>query len=191
MSKEIVFDIETRDIFSAEKKNPSDLRLSVVVIYRYETNTYEHFFESELAKLWPLLEHSERLIGYNINHFDLPVLQNSYSGQLSRLPALDLFEEVQKAAGFRLKLESLAQATLGYGKSGSGLDAVKYFAEGKLKELVKYCTDDVKVTKELYEYGLKNKEVFYQDFFSKNKIKVPVDFTTKDLKSSVNLSLPF
>lgn len=189
---EIVFDIETQDGFSAAKKTAADLSMSVVGVYRYETNTYEHFLEADLPKLWPLFEHSQRLIGYNINHFDLEVLRKYYPGKnFDRFNVLDIFEKVQTNVGFRLKLESLAQATLGYGKSGQGLQAIEFYAQGKIKELVKYCLDDVKITKELYEYGLTNRQVFYQDFFSKNKIVVPIDFSLQAAKAALNLSLPF
>src|SRR3989338_2068790 len=111
LNTEIIFDIETQDIFSATKKTAADLAVSVVGVYRYETNAYEHFLEPDLPKLWPLFEHSRRLIGYNINHFDLEVLRKYYPGKnFDRFNVLDIFEEVQKVAGFRLKLESLAQA---------------------------------------------------------------------------------
>jgi DEAD/DEAH box helicase domain-containing protein len=191
MSKEIVFDIETQDVFSSERKNPEDLRLSVVVIYRYETDSYETYFEQDLPKLWPLFEHADCLIGYNINHFDLAVLSRYYPGGFANFPVLDLLEKVQIGAGLRLKLDSLAQATLNYGKSGDGLQAVQLFKEGKLRELAAYCRDDVKITKELYEYGLANGKVYYQDYFSKVKREVPVDFKFQAANKSLNFSLPF
>jgi hypothetical protein len=45
MSKEIVFDIETIGDISDYSK----LKVTVISLYRYETDTYESYVESELG----------------------------------------------------------------------------------------------------------------------------------------------
>jgi DEAD/DEAH box helicase domain-containing protein len=55
---------------------------------------------------------------------------------------------------------------LGKGKSGTGLQAILYWRNGRLEELKKYCLDDVRVTKQVYEYGVKNKKILYSDYFN-------------------------
>jgi hypothetical protein len=70
-----------------------------------------------------------------------------------------------------LKLESIAQATLGHGKSGDGLDAIKYFHEGDWASLEKYCLDDVRVTKDVYDYGMSHGYIWYSNYGEKVKIQ--------------------
>jgi DEAD/DEAH box helicase domain-containing protein len=78
---------------------------------------------------------------------------------------LDLLEEIEKVIHHRIKLELVAQGTLGSGKSGSGLEAILYYKNGRLDLLKKYCLDDVKITKQIYDYAMKNGKVLYKDFF--------------------------
>ena len=190
--REIVLDIETQNIFERGNRDASKLKISFVGIFDYATGLYEGFFEQELPRLWQVLEQCDRLIGYNIKGFDIPVMNAHYAGDLTKLNQLDLMEEVTKHTGFRLKLDDLAQATLGVGKSGSGLDAVKYYQEGQLDKLKEYCLQDVKVTKQLYEHGRMHGVVSYYDRFKNEKINVPVNFMpTKIIKPAMNLSLGF
>ncbi len=191
--REIVLDIETQNIFERGNRDASKLRISFVGIYDYSTGKYEGFFEADLPKLWQVLEHCDRLIGYNIKGFDIPVMNAHYAGDLTKLNQLDLMEEIAKHTGFRLKLDDVAQATLGVGKSGSGLDAVKYYQEGKLDLLKEYCLQDVKVTKQVYEYGRMHGCVHYFDRFKNTKLDVPVNFMPQKTmeKTVMNLSLGF
>lgn len=157
MSREVVFDIETigniRDI--------STMEITVVSIYEYEHNRYSSFERHELNELWPILEKSERLIGYNSEHFDVPILNKYYAGDLTQFPHLDMLKVIKETTGKRFKLNDIAKATLQIEKSADGLQAMEWFKEGKIDEIKKYCEQDVKVTKEIYEYGLKNKMPYY------------------------------
>jgi DEAD/DEAH box helicase domain-containing protein len=190
--REIVLDIETQNIFEKGNRDATKLRISFVGIYDYSTGKYEGFFENDLPKLWQVLEHCDRLIGYNIKGFDIPVMNAHYAGDLTQLPQLDLMEEIAKTTGFRLKLDDVAQSTLGVGKSGSGLDAVKYYQEGRLDLLKEYCLQDVKVTKQVYEFGRMHGHVTYNDRYKGEKIQVPVNFMPqKVVKPAMNLSLGF
>ncbi len=131
------------------------------------------FREEKFTDLLKLFKNTELVIGFNSKYFDFPVLQPYYDNfDLSQIPHLDILEEITKKLGHRLKLESVAQSTLGYGKSGSGLDAIKYLQEGDWESLIKYCLDDVKVTKELYEYGLNHGHIFYTNYGVKEKIPI-------------------
>jgi hypothetical protein len=165
MSKDsrMVLDLETQKAFDqVEGRQPSLLKVSLVGVYQYETNQYRAFLENEMEALEQLLLQSELLIGFNIRRFDMEVLSPYFKTPSNQFPLLDLLEEVQRVLGHRLSLNALATATLHSGKSGSGLDALRYFHEGRWEELTAYCLQDVKVTKELYEYGLRHNEVKYQ-----------------------------
>jgi len=193
MSYEVIFDIETQNTFAEVNNDLKKLKISVVSIYRTDTDSYYSFTENELGQLWPILEKCDRLIGYNSEHFDLPVLGNYYLGDLTRIPHLDIMKVVKEALGFRVKLADLAEATLdNVNKSADGLQAIRWWREGKIDEIKKYCEQDVRVTKEIYDFGKKNNQLFYKSF--KGEIlPFAVDFSPQSemtTASQINLTLP-
>lgn len=195
MGYEIVFDIETQNTFADVNNDFKKLKVSVVSIYRYETNTYESFSEDELGKLWPILEKADRIIGYNSEHFDLPVLNNYYLGELNKFPHLDLIIKIKDSLGIRLKLKDVAEATLdNITKSADGLQAIQWWKEGKIDEIKKYCEQDVRVTKEIYEFGRDNRQLFYKTLTGE-VLPFAVDFSfpknPSTINKNINLSLPF
>ena len=193
MSKEIVLDIETRNTFQdVGGWNHDKLKISLICVYFYETDTYETFLEEDLPGLWPRLEHADRIIGYNQKGFDNPVMNNYYAGDLNQIPQCDILELIHKSLGYRVKLDSVAKATLGKGKIGHGLQAVEYWKEGKIKELAEYCLMDVKVTKEVYEFAKENGFVKFEDRLG-NVVEIPIEVTPEpiELKQSINLTMPF
>ena len=194
MSKEIVLDIETiGDIREFDK-----LEVTVVSIYEYETDKYTSFEKHELGQLWPILEKAERIIGFNSEHFDMPILDKYYAGNLMSFPQLDMLKVVKDMSGKRYKLNDLAKATLQIEKSADGLQAIEWFKEGKLDEIKKYCEQDVKVTKELYEYGKKNKMIYFPTLTGEIQpigvdFDMPVAFANAKGQvtgNNINLTLP-
>lgn len=163
MENTIVLDLETQKAFSEVRKGKvHELKVSVVGIYDYARNVYEIYSESEIPKLEALLKKAERIVGFNIRYFDMPVLQPYLLLNISSLPILDLMEEIEKVRGHRVSLHSVAQATFGKGKIGHGEDAIQLFRQGRLDELKRYCLEDVRLTKEIYEYGCQSKKVLFQ-----------------------------
>jgi len=192
MSREVVLDIETANSFAdVGKYDPSLLKISLIGIYRYETDTYESFLEPDLPKLWPILESADRIIGYNLLGFDYQVMNTVYPGDFNSFPTLDIMMDIAKVIGFRVKLDDVAHASLGTGKSGNGLQAIEFFRRGEIDKLRDYCLQDVKVTKEVYEYGLAQRHIKYKDRTGQ-MIQVPIDFDLKKVeKKPVSMTLPF
>ncbi|HLD18273.1 MAG TPA: ribonuclease H-like domain-containing protein [Patescibacteria group bacterium] len=192
MSNEVVLDIETQNTFEdVGGYHHSKLRISVVGVYFYETDEYKAYEERELPELWARLERSGRLIGYNTRSFDFPVMNNYYAGDFLKFPNLDILAEIEKTLGFRLKLDHVAQATIGTGKTGHGLQAVEWWKKGEIEKIKTYCLDDVRVTKGVYEYGLKYKALAYEDRLGARK-GIPVDFEPKEVPQvPINLTMPF
>lgn len=169
----IVLDLETKKTFDevGGQHNKHLLGVSLVGIYSYNKDKYRGFKEEEFGELLELLKNTELMIGFNSKSFDNTVLQPYFQDfDLSTIPHLDILEEIVFALGHRLKLESVAQSTLGYGKSGSGLDAIMYYRNNDWESLTKYCLDDVKVTREVYEYGLSHGNIWYTNAGRKEKI---------------------
>ncbi len=191
MRREVVLDIETRNSFhDVGSYNPSLLQVSVVGCYFYETDTFETFLEEDLPKMWPRLERSDRIIGYNLFGFDYPCLQTYYAGDIMKLPTVDIMVEIERRIGFRVKLDVVAQATLGVGKSGHGLQAVEFWRKGEIKKLCDYCLQDVRVTRDVYEHALTDQKVFYFDRMGQKKeVPMPIMPPKAEQIDPLNLSL--
>lgn len=155
--RKIIFDIETKNTFNdVGGSDATALDLSIVCIYDSLNNEYSSFLEEELYKLWPILEQADLLIGYNSDHFDIPLLNKYYQGDLTQIKSLDILKEIKDAMGKRVRLDQIAEATLGKNKSSHGLQAVAWWKEGEIEKIRKYCLDDVRITKEVYEFALAN-----------------------------------
>src|SRR3989344_196816 len=174
MLNKIVLDLETQKSFEEVGGFGRNhlLKISVVGVYSYPQNKYLCFTEDQLYKLGEILQEADQIIGFNIKNFDFQVLQPYLSFKLSEIPALDILEEVEKLIGHRVKLDNLAQMTLGNGKSGDGLQALKFWKLGQIEELKKYCLDDVRITKELYDYVGKYSKLLFKDYFETREIKI-------------------
>ena len=160
--RKIVFDIETKNTFNDVRSNDAvALDLSIVCVYDSLDNEYSSFLEEELYKLWPIIEQADMLIGYNSDHFDIPLLNKYYQGDLTQIKSLDILKEIQKVLGKRIRLDQVAEATLGKKKSGHGLQAVTWWKQGEIEKIRKYCLDDVRITKEIYDFALANDYLKY------------------------------
>lgn len=192
MTDTLVFDLESKKSFDevGGQHNATQLGVSVVGVYSYNRNEYRGFREEEFGELKKWFEDCALLIGFNSKHFDVPVLQPYFKDfDLSAIPHLDILEEVYKALNHRLKLDSLALSTLGEGKSGSGLDAIWYYKNNQWEPLIKYCLDDVRITKDVYEYGQNHGVLWYEGGGRKDPIKIPWgkgDAVTQKIQQAFN-----
>jgi DEAD/DEAH box helicase domain-containing protein len=159
----LVIDVETQHSFDevGGRERLDALKVSVLGLYSYSTDRFQIYLESQLPELLPLLDRARLIIGFNIRRFDYPVLAPYLPVALDRLPTLDLMEEVTKTLGHRVSLDSLASATLGTGKTGDGLQAIRLFRAGEIQKLSDYCLADVRLTRDLYEYGAQHGELYY------------------------------
>lgn len=188
----IVFDLETQNIFQeVGSSNAVDLDISVATLYDSETEKYTTVTIDDIDTLWPIIEQADALVGYNSDHFDIPLLNKYYPGDLTQIKSIDLLVDIKASLGRRLRLDSVAQATVGAKKSADGLQAVRWWREGKVKEIMKYCEQDVKVTKDVFEYARKHGHVKFKDGHRKKEI--PLDTAHWEVKeeSAMTHSLLF
>ncbi len=168
----VYFDLETQrtanDVGGWDQK--AKMGMSVGVTYSTADKKYEIFAEPQADALVNRLRRADLVVGYNILNFDYHVLMGYTFLQLTDLlPTLDLLLEVEKAAGRRLKLEDVAQGTLGVGKTAEGLDAIRWWREGRVLDVAEYCCFDVKVTRLVHEYAVEHGELFYADKFGRRQ----------------------
>ncbi len=188
MASPIIFDVETQRVFQEVNGQVDKLGVSVVGVYHYQDNSYQAYFEKDLPELFGVFEKASVLIGFNIKKFDLEVLKPYYLGDFNQFCVLDLLEDIQLALGKRIALDDLVKGTLGKRKQGHGFLAINYFREGKLDQLKEYCLSDVKLTKELYEFGKTYGQVYYLG--PHGKIPIKVKWQSPNVNHDVNLTLP-
>lgn len=174
MKDKLVFDIETQKSFEevGGKENLHLLGISVLAAYSYRRGKTFVFEEKNLNQFQKMLEETGTLIGFNINSFDIPILKR-YNFNLSEIVSLDLMDDIVKGTGFRVALDNVAKTTLNVSKSADGLQAIKWFKEGNIENIKKYCVKDVLITKDIYEYGKNNSHILFLDR-NKQRIAVPV-----------------
>ena|SRR3989344_5835294 len=156
----LVVDIETKTLVEAVGGwgNFKKLEVSVACAYDSRTNETYAFRENELAKLIELCQ-DRLIIGYNVLGFDLPVLEK-YGLDLNGLDVFDLMLDIHNVSQWKyVKLEKIATATLGIGKSADGLQAVEWWKQGEVDKIIEYCKRDVEVTRDLFLYGMREGHV--------------------------------
>ncbi|OHB11540.1 MAG: hypothetical protein A3G05_02475 [Candidatus Zambryskibacteria bacterium RIFCSPLOWO2_12_FULL_45_14] len=190
--RKIVFDIETKNFFHDIGSNdPSKLDIALVAIYDSETDSYSSYLEDELGKLWPILERADMLIGFTSEHFDLPLLNKYYPGDLTKIKHLDILKEIKNTYGRRMKLDQLAEGTLGKNKSGHGSEVLDWWKTGEIEKIRAYCIDDVRLTKELYDYARANNKLIFKEGKDLHEIKLDTAEWEKPGDHKLTFSLPF
>ena len=95
--RKVVFDIETKNVFQdVGRADPVLLDVSIVGLYDYETDSYHSFLEEEFKDMWPFFEKADMIIGFNSDHFDIPILNKYYSGDLFKIKSLDIMKEIKQ-----------------------------------------------------------------------------------------------
>ena len=100
-------------------------------------------------------------------------------------------EWVENQYGRRMKLDQLAEGTLGQKKSGWGGDAVKWWRAGEVEKVRDYCIDDVKLTKELYDYALANNKLIFKEGPQMKEIPLNTSEWEKPSDNKLTFSMPF
>jgi hypothetical protein len=173
MPRDIVyFDLETQrtanDAGGWNRK--CDMGMSVGVTYSTALGEYRIFSEKNVQALVDQLRRADLVVGFNLINFDYEVLMGYSPIDLAEsVPTLDLLVDVEKALGHRVGLDAISVATLGVGKTAEGLDAIRWYREGRFLEIAEYCAFDVKCTKLVHEYGLEHGRLFYLDRFQQKK----------------------
>ena len=172
-----VFDLETqRSAAEVGGWHRAELmKISCAVLYDSKTDTYIEFLENQIPLFIKYLQSFELVIGFNIKRFDYQVLKGYSDFDFMKLANLDILEEVKNQLGFRLSLDRLASATLGAGKTADGLQALEWWRQGKIREIIKYCRQDVQITRDLYRYGIQNRYLLYNNK-EQQTLRIPVEW---------------
>jgi uncharacterized protein YprB with RNaseH-like and TPR domain len=184
---EVFFDVETKKFFDETGTNdPADLGVSIVSAYIRTVDENQNeiegyitsFWEEDFGKMWPIFESAKRIIGFNTKRFDIPALRPYAPANFAKLPHFDIYEEIKIVNGHASSLDRIAKDTLGTSKNDNPANAIVYWNKGdkeSLAKLRKYCEQDVILTKDIYDFVVKNKFVKYTDRWN-NPRTVQIDF---------------
>ena len=179
MPKNIVyFDLETQK--SAQEvggwDHIRDMRLAVAVTYSTARGSYEIYDESRADHLVHELQRADQVVGFNVVRFDYTVLEPYTCFDFSQVPTLDLMLSIEEKVGHRIGLDAVAEACMEINKTADGLQAIKWWKEGKLHEIAEYCCYDVKTTRLVHEFGAEKGRIYFKSNRTQLKQEVPVDW---------------
>jgi DEAD/DEAH box helicase domain-containing protein len=173
-----VFDVETqRSAAEVGGWHKADrMGISVAVLYDSVADCFKTYLEKDIPDLIRDLQTFDLVVGFNNKRFDNKVLSAYSVFNLASLPTLDIMEKISNRLGYRLSLDGLAEHTLGVKKTANGLQALQWYKEGRMEEIISYCRQDVKITRDIFLFGLENRFLLF-----KNKagsiVRLPVDFS--------------
>ena len=160
----LYFDLETQK--SADDVdgwgNIHLMGLAVGVVWDSLEQKYFSYLENESSKLVEKLRTANLVVGFNVKKFDYGVLQPYADFDLHEITTFDMLEDIKVKLNHRLSLNHLAENTLNSKKSADGLISLQWYKEGKIDKIVEYCQQDVKVTRDLFEYGEKYGYIKYK-----------------------------
>ncbi len=151
----------------------------------------------------PLVKNEKRAPAKKIDKVEIPNSPEELK-RLFDSRTLDLQIDLENRIGYRLALNALAQGTLRREKQGTAaLAVIWYRIAAQLKQkyayalreandhegadrahelgayyqarLERYCATDVQIVRQVFEYGMQNRRVFYQDFEGERR-SVKVDW---------------
>lgn len=136
-----------------------NMGISVICAIELESDksyTFIHPETSNFQNLVYSVQQNGQIAGFNSINFDDKLCR---ANGIAVTTNFDLLQEIRLAAygsanwvdcpkGHSYKLDAIARAN-GYAKTGSGSLAPQLWQQGKRQEVVDYCMNDAKITKEL------------------------------------------
>mgnify|MGYP001599921059 CR=1 FL=1 len=160
---EVYYDVETQH--SAEEVggwgNVHLMKVAVAVSW-CERDGFRVWKEPSMVEFIPYLSAFDRVVSFNGDGFDSKVLSFYGDVRAIRKKSFDILVDLKKSLGHRLRLDSLAKATLGAGKTADGMLSLKWWKEGRVDEIIRYCQQDVQVLIDLVAFGRKNGYVRFE-----------------------------
>lgn len=137
-----------------EAARRGDCGISALVLSDSETGRFHIYDSKTLDEAIDHLNIADLLVGYNTVDFDSGVLFG-VTGRYITVPQYDILLEIWNELGGRIKgykLDQVAQATLGIGKSGNGTFATTLVRQQRWGQLFDYCLNDVHLTQQLFNH---------------------------------------
>lgn len=137
-------------------KDFAGMGVSVIGAFDFTKLHYRVFCEDNFDAWRELTERSSRIVSFNGDNFDNPLLDANGLG-FDPAKSLDLAALIWALAGVPagehpkgLGLDALCKANNIEGKSGNSADAPQHWQDGKVGTVIDYCLGDVRATVDLY-----------------------------------------
>ncbi len=177
----LVLDVETQ-LLSDEVPggwNSVHKFLIALVVTWDQQNDLRVWYEDDAKRLLQELENFDPIVTFNGEGFDFKVL--SAYGPVDGLyrRSTDMLAVLSRQLGFRVKLDSVALATLGKGKTGTGTECVEWWRSGdpiQRQRVVDYCKMDVELTRDIYLFGKQHGHVSITDKNNEEPRRVDVSW---------------
>lgn len=147
-----VFDLETDRLLNKDRSNWSELRMTVGVGIDSDGNRHDFVLKPDgtdhdavLKRLEVILDSSSVITIYNGAGFDLRILRNYFPIQKVEeweCKLVDPFDIIRSGWRSWVKLDELLVANDLGSKSGDGIAAVKWWADGEHEKVLEYCYQD-------------------------------------------------
>ena len=173
----VYFDLESQKLFhEVGGRDASKLLLACGVTWSSERNDFAVYWEKDASALIAELRAADRVIGFNIIHFDYEVLKPyAHNENFRSFRSTDMLQDIFRTLNFRLSLDSIAKATLGPTKTADGVQSVEWYRNGELDKVAEYCKADVDITRRIHEFGRDNGFVYYYSKLG-SKLKIAVNW---------------
>jgi len=172
--KLLVFDLETRKLNTdLRPDNPEEgwdaLKrgeggISCLMIWD-DTEKWMSIYDDKTILAGAMhLESADLLIGFHTIGFDIPVIEGVLGRKLQIKQHYDIYAEISKANAHmgvigrkgEFTLDAVARRAFGRGKNGHGANITVLLKEQRYGELFNYCANDVRLTRDLFEYIREN-----------------------------------
>lgn len=162
---QIYLDVESQKSAQEVGGWKPELMLFGLAVTHDDVHGYRTWYEKDIIALVDLLLSCDQVVGYNLIDFDFKLIA-AYDRRIGQVTskAVDLLTRISAALGFRLKLDDVAQATLGKGKTGDGMLSLSLWKQGRFAEVEAYCKTDVELTKELHAHALQHGKLRYPSY---------------------------
>jgi hypothetical protein len=171
--KALIYDIEIIKAIPDRNASPAEgiqycagwhdhanMGISTICAYDYADGRYRVFCQDNFDQFMELCAASDLLVTFNGLSFDDKVIAATI-GAMPNVRPYDLLVEVWAAHGlgptFRYPshagfgLDACCEANFGTRKSGNGALAPILWQQGKIAQVIDYCINDIKLTKQLFD----------------------------------------
>jgi hypothetical protein len=144
----------------------ANMGISCIGAYDYAEDRYRVFCEDNMHEFSEALDKADKIVGFNSVAFDNAVIAACWA-PVCKLPvgwqakSYDLLVEIWRAAGlspaFNYKthggygLDAVCERNFGTKKTGDGAKAPIFWQRGMIGNVIDYCLNDVRLTKQLLD----------------------------------------
>lgn len=148
----------------------ANMGISVIGAYDYAEDRYRVFCKDNMHEFAEAVEKTDLLVGFNNIAFDNAVIRACWE-PLVKMPenwadkSYDLLVEIWRCVGLGpafvypthmgFGLDAMCEKNFGTKKSGHGAKAPIYWQRGAIGNVIDYCLNDVRLTKQLFDAVLR------------------------------------